>query len=67
MQRQLHVRIFAMVGPATCVPAQERECISTLASRCLYVVASIWIAFIAFCRMYLGMHTVSMPLCLLLS
>lgn len=37
---------------------QEQGLISTFTGRCLYVVASVWIAFIAFSRMYLGMHTV---------
>lgn len=35
----------------------ERNLISELSGRILYVVASCWIAFIAFARMYLGMHT----------
>lgn len=35
----------------------ERGLISTYTGRCLYVASSGWIAFIAFSRMYLGMHT----------
>ena len=37
----------------------ERGLIEAPTGRVLYVVASCWIAFIAFARLYLGMHTVT--------
>ena len=50
--------VFDEHPPHVMCMQQERGYISTFTSRLCYVLASAWIAFIAFCRMYLGMHTV---------